>query len=346
MSVRWIGCLLSCLVAGWGEPAHAEPPAVSRVLFGSCVNQNLPAPIFERMLQADPELLIFLGDNVYADTAGMQVMRDKYQQLAALPRFEELRQHCPVLAIWDDHDYGQNDGGADFAQRAASQEVFVDFWGDPPDSPRRKRPGVYDAHLFGPAGQRLQVILLDTRYFRSPLQRGERRTGGPYVADPDPNKTMLGEAQWQWLEKQLREPAELRIIATGIQFAAEAAGQETWSNLPAERQRMIQLIRRTGAEGVLFLSGDRHWSEVSAVRDGAPYVLYDITSSSLNQIHPRGTPTDNRNRIHDTTCHVPNFGILQIDWSAPHPTVMASIVCVDGSVPIQIRITGDELRKP
>ena len=121
----------------------------------------------------------------------------------------------PLLATWDDHDFGMNDAGADFSQRSASQEEFLRFWGIPTSSPRWNRPGVYDSKLIGPKGQQVQVILLDTRYFRSPLRKGaQRRIAGPYVPDVDTTKTMLGEVQWAWLEEQLRVPAELRLMVT------------------------------------------------------------------------------------------------------------------------------------
>lgn len=297
------------------------------------------------MLNAKPELLIFLGDNIYADTPDMSVMKQKYDQLSELPNFRLLRKQSPVMATWDDHDFGINDGGADFPERKAAERVFLDFWNVPADSPRRQRPGVYEARVFGPPGQRLQVIMLDTRYFRSRLLKGERRVGGPYVPDPDPSKTMLGETQWQWLEEQLQTPAEVRIIASSIQFVAEAAGQECWANLPAERTRMIDTIQRASANGVIFISGDRHWSEVSAQQREVPYILYDITSSSLNQPHPRGTPTINRFRVSDTTCHTANFGVLEIDWRTESPTLNAKIIREDQTVVIRQTIKLKDLQR-
>ena len=180
--------------------------------------------------------------------------------------------------------------------KSESQRIFLDFWHDPVDSPRRDRPGVYDAHVYGPEGKRLQVILLDTRYFRGPLKRAAPRMGGSYVPQDDPHVTMLGEEQWSWLEQQLRVPAELRIMASSIQCVAEASGQETWSNLPHERQRLFDLIERTRAEGLVIISGDRHWAELSVLEDPRLYPLYDLTSSSFNQIHARGIPTPNKYR--------------------------------------------------
>jgi len=274
-------------------------------------------PIFNVMLRENPELCLFIGDNIYGDTEDMSVLQQKYDLLGRNPGFAALRNSCRVLATWDDHDYGVNDGGADYPRRVESQKIFLDFWKDSADSIRRQRPGVYDSYMFGPVGQRVQVILLDTRYFRSPLQRGaERRTGGPWVPDSDPQKTMLGRDQWVWLEKQLLLPADIRIVASSIQCVAQDAGQETWSNLPLERARFFELIRKTAAAGVIIVSGDRHWAEISRFDSGSPYPVYDLTSSSFNQPHGRGTPTVNRFRAQSKTFHQENFGVITVDWQA------------------------------
>lgn len=316
---------------------------ISRVLFGSCIKQDQPMPILKTIAARRPDLFLMLGDNIYGDTADMEVMRAKYATLRSNQDFRKLLDTCPVLATWDDHDYGVNDGGASYAERDASQRLFVDFW-DTADSPRRARPGVYDAAIMGPPGKRLQVVLLDTRYFRGPLQTGPQRIGGPYVPTDDATITMLGEPQWAWLEEQLRQPAEVRLIVSSIQCVASDAGQETWSNLPHQRQRLFKLIGQTGAGGVVIVSGDRHWSELSVEKELAPYPVYDLTSSSLNQIHPRGTPTDNANRDVPTTFHRENFGAIQIDWEAPQPRLKLQIIDMEGSIVLQKELQLDQLR--
>jgi alkaline phosphatase D len=93
----------------------------------------------------------------------------------------------PVLAVWDDHDYGANDAGAEYPMKAESQRMFLDFFGVAGDSPRRRRPGIYDARVFGPPGRRVQVILLDLRYFRSPFA-GRMSAGrrGRWATAPTP----------------------------------------------------------------------------------------------------------------------------------------------------------------
>ena len=279
-----------------GELQGSSSMPIHRIVYGSCIKQNQPMPIFREMLKKKPDLALLIGDNIYGDSEDMSVIRSKYQMLRSNSDYARFEDSVPILATWDDHDYGQNDGGADFLQRHNSQKEFLSCWKVPRQSIRWQREGVYHSKIYGEAGHRLQVILLDTRFFRSPLRKGEtRRVAGPYVPDEDPAKTMLGDSQWKWLDEQLRVPAEVRLIVSSIQCIAEAAGQETWSNLPHERQRLFDLLRSTGANGVILLSGDRHWSELSVLEKELDYPLYELTSSSLNQVSSRDT-SENRFR--------------------------------------------------
>ncbi len=326
---------------------HLQDPALkplSRIMFGSCIKQDKPMPIFKTIANEHPEMFIFLGDNIYADTTDMTVMKAKYDKLAADPGFAGLLETCPVLATWDDHDYGANDAGASYSKRVESQRIFTDFWKLPRNAKPRQRPGIYDAHVYGPKGKRTQIILLDTRYFRGPLKRGERRVGGPYYPTNDPGVTMLGEAQWKWLEEQLRMPAELRIIATSIQYIAESSGQETWSNIPLERARLFKLIKQTKANGIIMMSGDRHWAEIASLPGPTGYPLYDITSSSLNQPHGRGTPTINQYRVVPETYHQANFGSILVDWKQSDPTIQLKILDLEGQPRIQKKLKLSNLK--
>ena len=226
--------------------------------------------------------------------------------------------------------------------RAESQKAFLDFFGEPPDSPRRKRPGVYDAHVFGPEGKRVQVILLDTRYFRSsPLKRNPKalHNQGPYGPNPDSATTILGEAQWKWLADQLRVPAEIRLIASSIQVVAEEHGWEKWMNFPHERRTLFDLIRETHAEGVILLSGDRHFAELSVADDAdVGYPIYDVTSSGLNQAFKTWRPLEpNRHRV-AAMITGDNFGVVAIDWDRPDPRIGLQIRDVEGDIRIQQKI--------
>lgn len=315
-------------------PAPASLPAasaaISRIAFGSCARQDRPQPIWDAILDAKPDLFLMIGDNIYGDSRDMSVLRRKYDQLFAQPSFMRLRQGTPLLAIWDDHDYGENDAGTEYPMKVQSQQLFCEVFGVPQDSPRRKRPGLYDAYLYGPEDRRLQVILLDTRYFRSPLTAKLSLGKGRYAPNPDPAMTMLGQEQWAWLKQQLKVPARVRIIASSIQVVSEEHPFEKWANFPLERQKLFQLIAATKASGVVMISGDRHLSELSIDREAGPYPMIDLTGSSLNQ--PSNTKSEaNRHRTGKLITEV-NFGEIRIDWEQADPVIDLLLRDVKGQV--------------
>jgi alkaline phosphatase D len=321
--------LLLVIALSWPGAAQAQGPAspLTRIAFGSCADEERPQPIWDAVLAYRPELFLFAGDNVYGDVrSGQDVTNDaelieslqqSYARAAAVPGLVALRSTVPHLATWDDHDYGRNDAGADFAGRHEAQKLFLQFWDLPLSDERHRRDGIYSARTLGPEGQRVQVILLDTRFFRSPLKPTDQRNSPGrerYLPDDDPTKTMLGEAQWAWLAERLQEPAELRLVVSSIQVLAEGHGWERWGNLPRERQRLYDLIRETRANGVLFLSGDRHIGALYREVDRVPYPLVEITSSGLNQVFPANRETG-PNRL-GAVYGAANFGTIDIDWWA------------------------------
>lgn len=351
-----LACLL--LAPSASLPAQAEPP--TRIAFGSCFRQTKPAPIWQAIQEQQPNSLVLLGDNVYADSEDPSVIRAAWQALEEHAEFAALRAQTRFLATWDDHDYGQDDGGADFPARAASQQAFLDFLGLKKDDPRRQREGIYHSEIHGEAGRRVQFILLDTRSGRSPqLRFGEglqRFTDmqivedprlGNYTAQHDPSVRVLSDEQWSWLEEQLREPAEVRIIATSIQAIAEDHHWESWSRFPLERARLFALLARTQASGVLLMSGDRHHAELACLPsplDGMQpdYPLWELTTSALNQ--PKAWQDEpNRWRVGDAYFEN-NFGILEIDWEAPGVGLELRVHAEDGAVMMRQAIRLDELQ--
>ncbi len=326
-------------IAGLAAPARAQGQApLTRIAFGSCAHQDQPQPIWDAVLRYLPDLFIFAGDNVYGDlTPGASNgLRQAYAKAARIEGYQRLRERIPVLATWDDHDYGQNDAGGDFPYQDEAKALFLEFWRVPEDDPRRTRAGVYHAAVRGPAGMRLQVILLDLRSFRSPLRRKPAGAPGPgpYAPDPDPAKTMLGAAQWAWLEGQLRQPAELRLIVSSVQFLAAGHGYERWGNLPHERARLLELIAATRANGVIFLSGDRHVGALYRLDEGVPYPLYEITSSGLNMFYAAASePGPLRlGAVYGRE----NFGTIDIDWWAGQ--VRLSVRALNGEPVREVRV--------
>ncbi len=313
-----------------------------RIAFGSCSHQDKPQPILDLVIEKGPDLFIYLGDNIYGDSRELDTLAAKYGRLAAKPEFQRLRETTTVVATWDDHDYGWNDIGRHWALKEESAELFLDFWGEPPDSERRARAGIYTVYLFEESGKRLQLILLDTRTFRDDLLRNDRVPPHKhdYRPNPNPDSTLLGEAQWRWLEAQLRVPADLRIVASSIQFAHEYNGWESWTNVPHEQARLLELIRSTGASGVVFISGDVHWGEISRLDASGLYPIYDVTSSGLTETWPSVDP--NRNRI-GAVVRENNFGLIDIDWSVDDPVVTLALYDVTGALRNEVQLRLSEI---
>tara|TARA_Y100000589_G_scaffold326246_1_gene365664 strand:- start:962 stop:2317 length:1356 start_codon:yes stop_codon:yes gene_type:complete len=338
----------SGLLAAPPDPLDFEAKPVNRVAFGSCANHEKPQPIWEAVASWAPDVFVFLGDNVYGDTEDMEVLAAKYGQLAAKPGFQALKRKASVIGTWDDHDYGANDAGLEYPMKEASKEVFLDFFEEPAGSERRNHEGIYTSYLLGPEGKRVQFIMIDARTFRTPLLKREIPEAyekgfiGPYAPREDEESTMLGEAQWKWLEAQLKIPAEIRLIGMSTQFLQEFNGWEAWANMPRERQRFIDLIRSTRANGVIFISGDTHWAELSRDEEPDLYPLHDLTSSGLTEVWKGIAP--NRNRVLAPFLGA-NFGTVEIEWDDHDrgPRIVLSIHDEEGQIVISQAIWLDEL---
>jgi len=137
----------------------AQTNTISKIAFGSCSSQNHPLPIFDVVVKHEPDLFVFLGDNIYADSWSMSTIKRKYQQLADKPTFQNLKAHVPLIATWDDHDFGQNDGGKQYPFKKQTKKIFLDFFNEPDSSDRWKHDGVYTSYMYDFNGKKLQIIL-------------------------------------------------------------------------------------------------------------------------------------------------------------------------------------------
>ncbi|MGB0639611.1 MAG: alkaline phosphatase D family protein [Myxococcota bacterium] len=309
---------------------------ISRIAFGSCADQKAPMPIFSALLASEPELFVFLGDNVYGDAkagqASLPELRTAYATLAQHADFQTVIESVPILSVWDDHDFADNDGGRAFAYKEAAEDLFEQFWADSPTDSRSERPGVYSSWTFGPTGERVQFLLLDTRFFRSELTRkrkGQFMKAGRYLESKADEQDMLGEAQWQWLESQLNQPADVRIVVSSIQVLAEKHGWERWGLLPKERTRLLNLLHTK--DNVVIVSGDRHWA--STYRDETG--LTELTTSAINR--PSKHRFTETGPLQFSRPYVePNYGEITIDWEKR--TMQMSIHDVEGHSVVQVPI--------
>ncbi|WP_339770211.1 alkaline phosphatase D family protein [uncultured Paraglaciecola sp.] len=354
-------CLTSVACTTTSMPVSSNAPAPSstdvltvssadkhqfKVLIGSCSHQDKDQPIWQPMLEEQADLLMLLGDNIYGDTEDMALLKAKYQKQWAKPGMQKMLAATPTIGMWDDHDFGQNDGGRTYPQKEASRQIMLDYFNEPQDSIRRTRSdGIYTSYVFGSAPKRIQVIMPDLRWNRDALAHvtpSEYRQVkapqhlGPYLPHTDTSQKMLGNAQWQWLEEQLQQPADVRILASSLQLLPEFSGWESWANFPTERQHLLDLLMKYEISNLVIVSGDTHWSELSQVRFENGQALWEMTSSGLTEEWKQMSP--NKHRVGKGFSKA-NYGVLDIDWSDKHPKVTMSIKDDTGVVKMQQEVS-------
>jgi len=303
---------------------------VHKIAFGSCSSQDRPLPIFDLVVKHDPDLFIFLGDNIYGDTQNMDTLKAKYARLASKSSFENLNSHVEIIATWDDHDFGWNDIGRHYPFKKESKEIFLQFFNEAQNSERWNHEGIYTSYNYKSCKKTVQIILLDNRNFRDNLKpyQGEFSKDKRYFYELDyapyqhSDSTFLGDIQWNWLEAELMKPADIRIIGSGSQFGIEYNGYESWANFPNEQKKFLNLIKKTRAEGLFFISGDVHYAEISKLTEKDLYPIYDVTSSGLSSTWHFATP--NKNRIEGPVMEN-HFAMITIGKKNKNPKIKFEI---------------------
>ena len=312
LTIIFLGC----------QPKKEEvlpPPLV--IAFGSCNHQNMKNPMWAPIATHKPDVFIWLGDNIYGDTKNIDTLKKAYAEMNNKTSYQIFKAgNIKIIGTWDDHDYGKDDAGREWAIKDESKELLLDFLDIPANAKVRNREGVYQSYTYGKEGFSVKVILLDTRYFRDRL-----------VLDTAKNKVygqnfegdILGRTQWKWLENELKiNTAQVTIIGTSIQFLANQHGWERWGEMPNSRNRMLNLINKYKPDNLVFLSGDRHIAEVSKSKMGNQY-FYDITSSGMTHVYYPDAD-ENEFRISPFITSR-NYGLLTINWAQPKPIIQVEI---------------------
>ena len=314
------------------ESAQTEAAGAPYVIaLGSCNSQEGDQAYWDVIAAEDPDAFLFLGANVYGDSwdpekekrqFSIDRVRAAYDRFADSEPFSRFRRRVPIYPMWDDHDYGLNDAGAELPFKAESKQALLDFFDFEQEPQLAGRDGLYYAIEKQYQGRQIQILMLDTRWHRSPLAETDGRIEGrlgSYVDDPDPAKTILGPRQEAWLAEQLAKPADVRIVASSIQILADGHHFERWGNLPAARGRLYSMLAGSEAEHVLLVSGDRHAGGLYRLDGVTGYPLYELTASSLNRGRDRD-PLDEYGPHQLSTLYGPeNYGLISLDFA--HDTV-------------------------
>lgn len=284
-----------------------------RIAFGSCYDTDKKCPLWSNILESNPDVWIWGGDIVYADTDDMNILSKEYQKLSSHPKYQKLKTQAKIMATWDDHDYGLNDGGKEFTAKENSKQVFLDFMGVDQNSERRTRDGVYYSEVFNVKQHSVKIIVLDTRYNRTALTPSETK-GKRYQPNAYGEGSILGDAQWTWLIHELdQSTSDFNIIVSSIQVLSSEHGYETWANFPHEVDKLEKSIRHSRAKGVIILSGDRHISEISSKPLlGNDFPLIDFTSSGMTHSYKKFKSEKNKYRI-GKVFQYKSFGMIDIN---------------------------------
>ncbi|MFD0861332.1 alkaline phosphatase D family protein [Sungkyunkwania multivorans] len=286
------------------------------IAFGSCNDENRENVLWTPILKQQPNLWIWGGDNIYSTTDNLKKKRMDYLQQSENGHYVKVRSAMSIMGTWDDRDYGKKDGGGDYGMKQDSQQLFLDFLGLAPTHPLRQREGVYTSKVFETSGGSVKIIILDTRYFRTDLNKSDDEDKR-YEPNTYGEGSILGEAQWQWLQTVLsNSEADFNVIVSSIQVLSGEHGNETWANFPHEQERLFNLIRTSKAKRIFILSGDRHFSEFSKKQlEGMAYPLIDFTSSGLTHTLRNFKGEPNRYRIGELISEV-SFGLLKFDFES------------------------------
>ena len=282
--------------------------------FGSCLHQDRSMAILKTIEKKELDLFMFIGDNVYGDQKDGELdklIRTYKQQYNNL---ENFLKNVSTEFIWDDHDFGLNDGGSDYRYKDRAKELFLETWKIPSQDPRRLRDGLYFDKMIEKNGLKVHLIFLDNRTFKSEWKltdefnkEGKER----YVKDFDPDKTLLGKKQWQWLKDKLNEDSNIKIILSSLQILSLGHGWESWDKLPLERERLFNLIDESNVSNLFIFSGDRHRGGFYSFKTDDNNDIYEFTSSSLNLPIPFNTEEKGPLRI-GSTYRKANFGVVRI----------------------------------
>ena len=308
----------------WDATIVNKETGTVKIAFGSCAHSYDTLEIFDAINEQKPDLWVWLGDIVYGDTQDMKILKEKYDRQKAKPQYQQLLNNTPVIGVWDDHDYGTNDGGKHYTMKDESKDLLLDFLDITKNNPVRNHQGVYSSYNISLGDNNIKVLLMDTRYFRDTLQADTLSTAR-YL--PNPNGDVLGENQWQWLKTELSDKeTDLFILGASIQLIAEEQGYEKWANFPAARTRLFELLKTTGSTPVFVISGDRHMAELSKIDiPGLDYPLYDLTASGLTHTWGMYWPEPNKYRV-DSLIVSKNFGLVNVDFKNDQPILNIEVI--------------------
>ena len=288
---------------------------IIRIGFGSCNDQSLSQKFWQNIQSYKPDIFLQIGDNIYGSGDDLYNLAEAYKSLKNNIYYSNFSLNTKVIGIWDDHDYGVNDGGNNYKYKHESKELFLKFFNINKNDARNYRDGLYKEYILNYKDKSIQIILLDTRFFKSDFKLTDQRNAKGkerYIADYSKNKTILGYKQWIWLEEKLSQQFDIRIIVSSFQVLPLDHGWEKWGNFPLEQERLYSLVKNTSSY-TFIISGDRHFGAIYKKQFNKSTSIYELTSSSLNKPLKFEIKEQDNMQLGETISEA-NFGLISIDW--------------------------------
>lgn len=322
----------------------------TRVAIACCVDPSDRQEAWEPIRRYGPDLVLMMGDMIDVDADSIEDHNDAYEVLSRSRGLRLVRQNALTMAMWNEYDYAL-EGRRDrtHQHKAEVRQNFIEYWREPYNTERYYRQdGLYGSMMLGEDERRIQILMLDTRWHRQPLNRApwyQRlldywwHQQGSWQADN--RAELLGETQWQWLEAQLNKPATVRIIASSIPILAGDNGFDNWSLFPKERNRLLKLLNSSNANGTLLVGSGPHWGSLSAATANTAYPIWQVSPGSINQEARFIPPNNYRQGVASTAAR---YGTIEVNWRAQDPAITIATRGVDGRTIAQHELRLSELQ--
>lgn len=310
--------------AAWAQLTNAtrvdQLEKLSRLTFASCNKHLKKQPLWDLIAGQSPDLFVWGGDTVYADGKGVEEILNAYQIQNNVEDYKKFKAHIPIVGIWDDHDFGKNNGGNEYKFKRLSQSYFLDFIEAPLTSLRRQQEGIYTSYTIGKNNQKIKLLLLDNRYFKN-VKEG----------------VLLGEVQWQWLEQEIKNSdASLFLLITGISvLSPKTIHSEEWADFPLEKIR-LQIMMKAAKKPYLYLTGDKHFSDIFSQGDELEFLASGMTHNSEQVVRPW------IRSAYPSPVFEHNYGLIDFNWVANNPVLNLSIRTEEGKTRNPKKVTWDK----
>lgn len=282
---------------------------LERIAFGSCSKQHERQLVWKDMIEQTPDLFIWGGDNVYANTTNPAKLLAAYKLQNTIEDYKQLKALVPIIGTWDDHDFGDNNQGGNFPIKKISQQYALDFLEEPINSPRRTQEGIYTSYSFGDAGKKIKIILLDNRYF----------------LNSESTFSMLGKNQWEWLEKEIiNSDAQLHLVISGLSVLSPQNGSsEEWMDHEFEKNRLRAFLKAKNIP-YIYLAGDKHFASIFRKDDEVEFLSSGMTHNTRIPLRPYVRAR------YPNPVFLNNYGLIDFAWENATPILTLTVRSAQG----------------